>query len=155
MIIAHFKIHIISILIIIFTSLNSCSYQDINIGNPTDLKVEELNMKNIKLIIMVPIDNPNNFAFKIKSVNIDLFINGRKVGKINKIDKVRIPKNSKEIYPVPFEIETSDGLMNILAIFNDLQKGRPKIALKGNVKVGKVLINKKIKVNHEQFMDLY
>ena len=55
--------------------LSACSIQNINIGNPTGIEPEELSIKAINLKIFVPIENPNNFSFKIRNVNLDLLVN--------------------------------------------------------------------------------
>jgi LEA14-like dessication related protein len=128
----------------------SCSIQEISIGNPEGVEVEELSMKSVKLKVMVPIENPNDFSFKIKNVNLDLVINDRNVGKVKKMDKVKIPANSKEVYPVSFELTTADALTNILFLIGELQKRNPELAITGTVTVSKFGIPKRIKVEHEQ-----
>jgi LEA14-like dessication related protein len=133
----------------------SCSIQEISIGNPEGVEVEELSMKSVKLKVMVPIENPNDFSFKIKNVNLDLVINDRNVGKIKKMDKVTIPANSKEIYPVSFELTTADALTNILFLIGELQKRNPELAITGTITVSKFGIPKRIKVEHEQNFEGY
>ncbi len=138
-----------------FLLFASCEVEDIEVGTPQELKIDELNTKNIKLIIMLPINNPNNFGFRIRNVDIDIFLSGQKIGKINKIDRVNIPKNSNDIYPIVFEIETSGILVNMMTIIRELQLGRPNIGLKGNIKAGRLFITNNIKVEHEQIFELY
>lgn len=132
-----------------------CEVDEIQVGTPQDLRIEELSFDKIKLEVLVPINNPNNFSFKIQNVDIDLSLNGRKLGKIHKIDKVKIPKKSNDIYAVMFEIKTSEAIGNIMHIIRDLQRGRPTIHLKGHISAGKMFIKKKILVDHVQTFDLY
>lgn len=146
---------IIVLMITLSMFLLACEVDDVEVGVPTDLKIEELNMKNIKLIVMVPIANPNSFSFNIRNADIDLFLNDRPMGKVSKIDRVRIPRKSNDIYPVLFEIETAKTVGNIMTVIRDLQVGRPRVALKGHISVGKLFISKKIDVNHQQTFDLY
>lgn len=141
------------ILILISAISFSCSVQQINIGNPEGVEVEELSMKAVKLQIMIPIENPNNFSFKIRNVNLDLIINDRNVGKVKKMDKVKIPANSKDTYPVSFELTTKDALANILFLIGELQKRNPELKVTGTVTVSKLGIPKRIKVEHEQNFD--
>ena len=116
-------------------------------------EVEELSMKAVKLQIMIPIENPNNFSFKIRNINLDLIINDRNVGKVKKMDKVKIPANSKDTYPVSFELTTKDALANILFLVGELQKRNPELKVTGTVTVSKLGIPKRIKVEHEQNFD--
>ncbi len=141
------------ILVLISVISFSCSVQQINIGNPEGVEVEELSMKAVKLQIMIPIENPNNFSFKIRNINLDLIINDRNVGKVKKMDKVKIPANSKDTYPVSFELTTKDALANILFLVGELQKRNPELKVTGTVTVSKLGIPKRIKVEHEQNFD--
>ncbi len=141
-----------SIVTILFISafFFSCSIQQLNIGNPEGIEVEELSMKAVKLKIMVPIENPNNFSFTLKGVNLDLIVNDKNVGKVQKMDKLRIPANSKQTYPVTFELTTKDALSNILYLVGELQKRKPKLEIIGTITVSKLGIPKRIKVENEQ-----
>lgn len=145
----------ILILTVLSFSLSSCEVDDIEVGAPKDVQVEELNMSNISLLILLPINNYNNFSFKIKGVDLDVYINGRKLGNINKIEQVKVPKKSNDVYPVRLNAKPSDALMSFVASLSDLQKGRARIRLHGSIKVGKFLALSKIKVNHEQVFELY
>ncbi len=135
--------------------LSACSIQNINIGNPTGIEPEELSIKAINLKIFVPIENPNNFSFKIRNVNLDLLVNGRNVGKVNKMDKVQIKANSKETYPVSFRITPADALTNVLFLLKELQNRNPELEVQGTVTVSKFGIPKKIKVEHKQNLDKF
>ncbi len=144
------------IILLAFTlSLVSCNIQELTIGNPNDVKVEELSMKAVRLQIMVPIENPNNFSFKVKNVNLDLIVNGRNVGKVKKMDKVQIPANSKGTYPISFEITPSDALTNILFLMRELQNRSPDLEIDGTVTVAKLGVPYKIKVNHKETLDKF
>jgi LEA14-like dessication related protein len=128
----------------------SCSVQEPIIGNPEGLEVEELSMKSVKLKIMIPIENPNSFSFTIRNLNLDLIVSERNVGKVNRLDKIRIPANSKDSYAVSFELTPKDALNNILFLVGELQKRKPKLEVKGTITVSKLGIPKRIKVEHEQ-----
>ncbi|MDD3685388.1 MAG: LEA type 2 family protein [Bacteroidales bacterium] len=136
--------------ILVSLSFFSCSVQEPIIGNPEGLEVEELSMKSVKLKVMIPIENPNNFSFTIRNLNLDLIVSDRNVGKVKKLDKVKIPANSKDSYAVSFELTPKDALNNILFLVGELQKRKPKLEIKGTVTVSKFGIPKRIKVEHEQ-----
>jgi len=133
----------------------SCSIQQIDIGNPTGIEPEELSMKAIRLKVFIPIENPNNFSFKIRNVNLDLLVNGKNVGKVKKMDKVKIEANSKETYPVSFEITPADALSNVLFLLGELQNRNPELEVTGTVTVAKFGVPKRIKVNHKQSIDKF
>ena len=128
---------IIFIIGLMSITLFSCSVQNIDIGNPTGVEPEELSMKAVRLKIFIPIDNPNTFSFNIKKVDLDLFVNGRNVGKVNKMEKIKIPAKSKDTYPVTFEIKPKDALTNVLFLIGEIQKRNPELEVKGIVTVSK------------------
>lgn len=129
---------------------SSCISDEITVGDPQDLRIEELSMNGIKLIVFLPINNPNQISFNLLSADIDVYLNNRKLGKVNSLDRIKIPRVSHEIYPVFFEIEPSKAAQNIFTIIRDFQMGSPKLAFKGNIRVSKFLIFKNIDVDHEQ-----
>ncbi|PLX09278.1 MAG: hypothetical protein C0596_01635 [Marinilabiliales bacterium] len=149
------KALIISLFTLLVMILGSCSVNMPIIGAPTGVEAEELSMKAVKLKIFVPIENPNRFSFKIKKVDLDLFVNGKNVGKVKKIDKVKIAANSDETYPVSFEITPSEAIANVLYLIGELQSRSPQLEVKGSITVSKFGIPKKIKVEHKQNLDKF
>jgi len=149
------KKHLSIIILAISLSMASCSVQNIVVGKPTNVEAEELSLKAVKLRVFIPIDNPNSFSFKIKNADLYLLVNGRNVGKIKKIEKVKIPANSKETYTVSFEITPKEALTNVLFLVGELQKRKPELEVKGTITVAKFGIPKRIKVNHKQSIDKF
>ena len=47
--------------------------------------------------------NPNNVRGKLKHISVDIYVNGRKAGKVKKDYKITIPKQSE--FRVPIEVE--------------------------------------------------
>ncbi|MDD2385297.1 MAG: LEA type 2 family protein [Bacteroidales bacterium] len=149
------KKHLAIIILVLSLGFVSCSVQNVVISNPSGIEAEELSMKAVKLKIFIPIENPNNFSFKIKNANLDLLVNGRNVGKITKIDKLKIPANSKETYPVSFEISPKEALTNVLYLVGELNRRKPELEVNGTITVAKFGIPKRIKVNHKQNIDKF
>jgi LEA14-like dessication related protein len=129
--------------------------QDLVIGNPEGIKVEELTRKNIGLQIDLPVENPNNFGFTVKGVDLDVYINDTKLGTIKKTDKIKIKSNSNEVYPIGFSVKPSDILVGAWTLIADLSKNQTELKLKGYVKVSKMLISKKIAVDAKQMVKIY
>jgi LEA14-like dessication related protein len=47
--------------------------------------------------------NPNNVGGKLKHINVDIFVNGKKAGKVEKDYKIKIPANGE--FSVPLEVK--------------------------------------------------
>jgi LEA14-like dessication related protein len=47
--------------------------------------------------------NPNNMSGKLKHIDVDIFVNGKKAGKVDKDYKIKIPANGE--FSVPLEVK--------------------------------------------------
>lgn len=135
--------------------LNSCQMQDLVVGAPDYLRVKELNRKNIVLQIKMPVENPNNFGFTLKAIDMDVFVNNQKIGTVKKTNKVKIKANSSKIYTIDFEIKPSDLLGGAFGLIRDLRKNKVDLEIKGYIKAQKFLISKKIKIENKQEVKIY
>ncbi len=145
----------IFILSLISILLTSCAFNKLNVGNPEKFEIEELNMKAVRLNVYIPIENPNNFSFNVRNLNLDLIVNSKNVGKVKKLKKIKILKNSKQTYPFSFELNTKETLTNIIYLVSELQRRNPELKIDGNITVAKFGISKKIKIDHKQSFDKY
>ena len=73
-------------LVLIILSLSSCSvYKSIDVGDITDVKFRGMTDNKILLDLKIPITNPNNFNLKIKSLDLDISVNGKYMGKMTRL----------------------------------------------------------------------
>jgi LEA14-like dessication related protein len=135
--------------------LSSCHVQAPIIGKPTSYKVEKLDIKDITLKIWLPIENPNKIKFNIKNVDFDIYVNDMKLGKITKMEKVHIPKESKDIYDIVLHVKIKDLGMSAISAMRELSAKQVKIKLDGNVTVSKFVIVKKIEVETEESVKIW
>ncbi|MDA3911343.1 MAG: LEA type 2 family protein [Bacteroidales bacterium] len=143
--------HRIKLLIfLLIFSLTACKIQAPIIGEPTSYELEKLDLKEIKLKIWLPIENPNNIKFNISNVDMDIFVNGLKLGKVTKLEKVHIPKNSKDIYAIKLDVQIKDLGISAISAMRELKSRRVTIKLDGSVTVSKFVIVKKIEVEAEE-----
>jgi LEA14-like dessication related protein len=47
--------------------------------------------------------NPNDASGRLRNINVDIFVNGKKVGRVEKDYKIKIPANSE--FSVPLEVK--------------------------------------------------
>lgn len=149
------KIYIILSLIFCLTFLFNCKVQELKVDKPQNLQVKELNLQSVKLTVDLPVENPNNFSFNLKKLDLDLYVNGRNVGKLKQSRNVKIKANSKQDYAVAFEITTKEAVNNVLFLVGELQKRNPDLRAQGSIKVSKFGISKKIKVDHTENLQKY
>ncbi len=140
---------------IMIFGLSACKIQAPIIGSPTDYKVEKFNLKEVKLKIWLPIENPNKLKFNISKVDLDIYINGSKLGKVTKLEKVQIPAKSKDIYAVKLHVEMKDLGVSAMSALAHLSSRRVLLKLDGSVTVSKFVIVKKIEVESEESIKIF
>ncbi|MDL2262406.1 LEA type 2 family protein [Bacteroidales bacterium OttesenSCG-928-I21] len=142
------QLKFITLLICISFLFVSCDIKDVKIDIPTNVELQKLSLDAIKLKIYLPIENQNNFSFNIKGADLGLYLNGKYIGKINKIEKIKVEANSKNTYPIYFEINPKESLTNAFPLLKELQGKNSQFKINGHIKVSKFLINRKLNVNH-------
>lgn len=140
------------ILMIVFFS---CNVQAPIISNPTDFKVEGFDFKEINLKIWLPIENPNDFQFNVKNVDLDIYVNDMKLGKVKKLEKVHIPGNSKDIYSIKLDVQIKELGISAISAMTALKGRNVEVKLDGSVTVSKFVIVKKVKVEVEESVKIW
>ncbi len=145
----------ILIFLLVLLSLVACNIQAPIIGNPTDYQVEKLDLKEIKIKIWLPIENPNNIKFNVKNVDLDIYVNGLKLGKITSMEKVHIPKKSDKTYAIKLDVKMKDLGMSALTALKQLRSKHVMLAVEGDVTVSKFIIVKKVEVDVEDKVEIW
>jgi LEA14-like dessication related protein len=52
--------------------------------------------------------NPNNVSGKLKNIEVDIFVNGKKAGTVNKGYKIKIPANGEFIVPLEVKLNLKE-----------------------------------------------
>lgn len=70
-----------------------------------------LEEKSIFLTLNAQVKNPNNTTIKIHSVDAEIAIKNRMLGKINTLQKIRLKKKTAVTVAIPIEIQIEKGAM--------------------------------------------
>lgn len=141
--------------IILITFLSSCEYKEVQFGDIEGVKVKEITKSNVSLELMIPINNPNNFKFKVTNIDLDINLNGTDLGKVKELKNIKIPANSNETHTFVVEVEFSKVLAGSLNILGSLmKKDKAKVKLKGKIKVKAFMLGKTIDVNLDKPVNL-
>jgi len=114
-----------------------------------------LDLKEIKIKIWLPIENPNNIKFNVKNVDLDIYVNGLKLGKITSMEKVHIPKKSDKTYAIKLDVKMKDLGMSALTALKQLRSKHVMLAVEGDVTVSKFIIVKKVEVDVEDKVEIW
>ncbi len=145
------------ILILAVTSLVSCGeIKDVEFGKIEQARILNANIKALEAEFMVQIKNPNNFGFTVTKSDLDLSINGKKLGKVKLKNNVHIKANSNEAQTFTITSDLSEsGAGGLPALMSIIQSRSPRIRLQGHLKVRSFLFfSKKIPVDVEQAIPL-
>lgn len=149
----------ITILLLAFSiaivGMNSCAIQEVSVGKPKDVKINSLSFSGISLNGKIPIDNPNSFGFNVKGVKLNVSINDIPAGCLNKKEKIHIAPKSNNAYLINYDASFKDIVKDPVALTNALTRSGVTIKLSGYVKVSKFIVSKKIKVEHEENLNMF
>ena len=106
--------------------MNSCAIQEVSVGTPKDVKVNNLSLSGISISGKIPVDNPNSFGF------------------------IHINPKSNNAYQINYDASFKDIVKDPIALKNAFTKGSTTLKLSGYVKVSKFIVSKKIKVEHQE-----
>lgn len=135
--------------ILCFLTLTSCGdFQDVTFLGIDSMKVNKLSQQGLDIDVTAKIKNPNNVAFTIYKSDLDATFSGMNVGKASITKNVKIKANSEQSYTFNvksnFSKLSAGELPNLLSI---AMSRSIKVGLKGNLKVGKMLVKKEYPVD--------
>ncbi len=130
-----------SCLFVLFFS--SClSYEQVELQDITNVQVDQLDLKGIAVRIDARINNPNGYKIHLLDPDVDLFINGKFIGKGILDTALTLQKRSTQIYSIPIHAEVAPGSLLGLLLSGTLNSKSVKLGAKGTV-VGKAFLVRK------------
>lgn len=146
------SLFILSIILLVFTS--SCKdFEEIKVIGIDSFHLNKLNMDGIEAEINVKIKNSNSVGFTIYPSDFDVAFSGMRLGKASLHKRVHIAANCEKVYS--FKLKSGFGELNIMDVTRLLSGGNwGKVEVKGDLKVGKLLVRKKVQVNFSEKINL-
>lgn len=142
-------------LLLLTITLSSCNaYKSVNIGNINDVSFKGMVDNKISLDLQIPITNPNGYKIKIKSMDLDVSINGSYIGKMGIANEIIIPAKSDEVHLFPVDIYVKNALASMSAMYKMRKAKSFEIEIDGTINVKAFLNAKTIKVSEKQHVSL-
>lgn len=138
-------------LIFIF-SLISCNFiEGIQIGEVQGINLTKFDSKKVSFEVLIPIENPNRFNFKITEVDLDVIVNNEYLGKIKNVGDVVINQQSDEIYNFPLDVEYSGSniLKGAFTLFSLFLDRKADVRISGFIKTKSFWFTKKLHVDEQ------
>ena len=132
--------------------ISSCEiYEQIDVVNMGEVKLDRLDGNNATLNMNVELDNPNFYSIKVKPSFLDVYVENELVGKAHLLEKLKIKRKSVGVYNAKIELLGEKGIL-AKALKYSLKK-ELKIRLVGKVKGSVFFISKKIEVDETKTID--
>jgi len=118
-----------------------------------NFKIQQIENNKAAISLDIRLYNPNSYKLKLKDADIDVFINGNHIGKVQQaVDKYEVPKEDTCLVPVILDVDMQNILGNALQIV--LANGIADVKLSGTVKAGRHGIFIPIPINYEGKQDI-
>ncbi len=142
-------------LIAIVTLLSSCNaFKAVNIGDVNNVNFKGMVDNKISLELEVPVSNPNGYKIKIKSMDLDVSINGNYLGKMKNSKEVVIPAKSDEIHNLVVDIYLKNAVAGLTTFYRLRKAKKIDMEISGTIKVKALLRGKTIEVSEKQSVSI-
>jgi LEA14-like dessication related protein len=142
-------------IVLVIILLNGCNaYKSINITGVDQVEFKGMIDNKISLLLKVPIENPNWYRIRIKSMDFNVTINGAYLGKMRNAEQIIIPGKSDTLQTFPVDIYVKN-LFGAMSTLNKMRKSKSvEMQIEGDMKVRALLTGKTIKVSEKQRVSL-
>jgi LEA14-like dessication related protein len=135
---------------IFIAGVTSCSgFESIEVGEIEDVRFGNFAGRAVEFEVMMTIENPTSFRFRITDVDLDVYVNNEYLGKITNVDNVSIPSRSDELYLFPLKVEFSNILKGALSMYNFLIDREAEIVVTGAINVRSFPFTRSMKVDEK------
>jgi len=119
--------------------------------NVENFSLKQADKDKAHLAMDIRLYNPNRYAMKLKSADVDVYMNGNKIGKMNAAKQCMLPARDTFSLPVTLEVELKNVLSNALQL---LLNSEADIKLDGRIKAGRHGVYITIPVYYEGKQDI-
>ena len=139
--------------LLLFIGVCSCKApKDFVYVETRNFKMKDCGFDKTTLSMDLRLYNPNKFRCQIKDVDIDVYMNGNSLGKMNAAGKYPFPKLDTASLPVSLNISMKNILPNAFQLLTG--GGEVTIKLKGAVKGGRHGLYITVPVDYEGKQDI-
>lgn len=111
-----------------------------------NFSIRKLGFNNSAIAMDLEYYNPNNFGLQLRNTDLDIFINGNRLGHSSSDTLINIPRRNTFILPIKFDVDMQNIFKNAL---NTLLGKEVTVKLTGKLKVGKGNVFMSFPLNYE------
>lgn len=142
-------------LLVFLISAGSCQItQPVEVGEPTDLKIESMTGQTVKIKISLPIKNPNIFRIKVTRIQADALINDVKAGEITSQEAIKLSAGTNKVHDLRLKVKLSELIGSGLPVMEIMRKGKVDLSIKGSLTASSFLYNKEFPFARKKTLQL-
>lgn len=137
--------------VLLTTLLSSCTYEEVVIHDIKGFKINKMEERQIFFQFEIKLDNPNNYALKIKNSDLSINLNNKNLGKLYLNETLSVPANNTDYVLVKSSVQTQGSAQDILSVMmGSLLTGALDVHIKGEVSGGTIIFPKKVQIDHAE-----
>ena len=142
-------------LIVLICLLSACNaYESVNVTNVKSVDFKGMVNNKIRLALKIPVENPNWYKIKIKSMDFDVHVDGKYLGKLKNVEPIVIPRKSNHEQTFLVDIHVKNILGSMATFYKLKNKPNAEMELKGKMKVKALLSSKTIDISEKHKIKL-
>jgi LEA14-like dessication related protein len=140
----------------LFGILQACvTFKDVDMKKFGGVKIETFTKEEIRISISANIDNPNNYNIKVKKADLEIYVDGKFLGKAHIDKKIVLKKKTTADYQAIIVTDLRKAGSSLMTIAGAaILKGEAEIRVKGKVKAGVILFSRKIPIDEKKNIPL-
>lgn len=88
-------------------------FQEVKVTQIESVALAERTNTMVKVDVGLKIHNPNSYRIKIKKSDLEGFLNGKSVGKVNITNRIVLAANSEKSYTMSFSADVTQLMMSL------------------------------------------
>lgn len=143
--------HLLSLLLLSLTLFSCFKYEDVQLLEVKNIKLNSLTQKKIEIGVDMHIVNPNNYKIRITESDLELFIKNKKIGSANIKDKIELPKKSDQTHHIVIVTDTKDIVSGAIPVLLSLMFDESiELQVKGEIRAKARALSKNFPVDFKE-----
>lgn len=148
-------IAISSISVFVLIILLYLMIQPVKVGDVESLKINGYENGALNVDVSLRIDNPNVLSCRIMNIDMEMYLNGTKLGVVKNATNTIIEAGKEKLYTFNLDVKTGSMIIGALSLLKSLGSNEVNVEAKGMIKVKTLFLSKEIKINRTSKVDLY
>lgn len=135
------------LLLLVVLLVSSCgNVEEIEIGDPQGVKINGFEDNHLSISAEIPIKNPSMYSFKIKEMDVKVFLNGTYMGKLIVDDVIKVKRKADMVYDLPVKIRLAN-LFGAAFVMMNMKEGQDVLVkFEGTVKAQSMLVTREFSI---------